>query len=291
MKGTGHSTGAITFVNALATGVGSAAGISLAVEAALELEPTSGPTTLAVNVDSDSPLVRSTFEEAMLQWSPARTWNARLRLRSEVPPAKGLKSSSAVSGAIARAVASALHILVTNEEVGRLSADVSQAIGLSATGAFDDALATLEPGVHVTDNPTRHRLRTDAIDPSWQVILWIPRQAHLPSPVYRERFRAELGAGRPAEEAALRGDPLSAMRANTELVERIVGYDYQGLRDELGQRGALGSGVSGLGPSLAIVAPPERLSSVLRTLPPGEGDILVTRFTTGPIGFPTEIFP
>ena len=111
-------------------------------------------------------------------------------------------------------------------------------------------------------------------------MLWIPRQPHLPSPVYRERFRADPGAGRPAEAAALRGDPLTAMRANTELVERIVGYEYGGLREELGQRGALGSGVSGLGPALAIVAPPERLSSVLRTLPPGEGDILVTRFTT-----------
>jgi shikimate kinase len=288
VRGTGRATGAITFVNALATGIGSAAGVSLAVEAALELEPTSGPNTLAVDAESESALVRSTYEAAVRQWSPSRNWNARLLLRSEVPPAKGLKSSSAVSGAVARAVAAALHILVTNEEVGRLSADVSQAIGLSATGAFDDALATLEPGVHVTDNPSRRRLRTDALDPSWQVILWIPRQAHLPSPVYRERFRAEPGGGRDAEQAALRGDPLVAMRANTELVERVVGYDYGGLRQELLRRGALGCGVSGLGPALAIVSPPERLSSVLRTLPPGEGDILVCRFTTGPLDFPTQ---
>ena len=288
MRGTGRATGAITFVNALATGVGSAAGVSLAVEAALELEPTSGPTRLTVPAEADSPLVRSSFEAAVRLWSPARTWNARLGLRSEIPPAKGLKSSSAVSGAVARAVASALHLLVTNEEVGRLSADVSQAIGLSATGAFDDALATLEPGVHVTDNPTRRRLRTDAIDPSWQVILWIPRQSHLPSPVYRERFRAVVEEGREAERAALRGDALAAMSANTGLVERIVGYDYAGLRAELQTRGALGSGVSGLGPALAIVSPPERLSGVLRGLPPGEGDILVTRFTTGPLEFPSE---
>jgi shikimate kinase len=288
MKGTGRATGAITFVNALATGVGSAAGISLAVEAALELEPTSGPNSLQVASESDSPLVRSTFDTAVAQWSPGRTWHAKLRLRSEVPAARGLKSSSAVSGAVARAVAASLHILVTNEEVGRLSADVSQSIGLSATGAFDDALATLEPGVHVTDNPTRRRLRTDSIDPSWQVVLWIPHHAHLPSPVYRERFRVEPDAGRTAEEAALRGDPLAAMRANTELVERVVGYPYGPLRNDLLRRGALGAGVSGLGPALAIVAPPERISSVLRTLPPGEGDILVTRFTTGPLDFPSE---
>ncbi|MCI4339885.1 MAG: shikimate kinase [Thermoplasmata archaeon] len=286
MKGTGRATGAITFVNALATGTGSAAGVTLAVEALVELEPTSGPTSLTVAPDSDSPLVRATFETAIRGWSPGRTWNARLRLRSEVPPARGLKSSSAVSGAVARAVASALHILVTNEEVGRLSADVSQSIGISATGAFDDALATLEPGVHVTGNARRRRLRTDSLDPSWQVVLWIPRQSHLPSPVYRERFHAIPDAGRDAEKAALRGDPLAAMTANTELVEKVVGYDYSGLRSELQRRGALASGVSGLGPALAVVTPPERISGILRGIPPGEGDILVTRFATGPVDFP-----
>ncbi len=290
MKGTGRATGAITFVNALATGTGSAAGISLAVEATVELESTNGSTTLTVPPDADSPLVRATFEAAVRGWAPGRTWNARLSLRSEVPPARGLKSSSAVSGAVARAVASALHLLATNDEVGRLSADVSQSIGISATGAFDDALATLEPGVHVTDNASRRRLRTDALDPSWQVVLWIPRQSHLPSPVYRERFRTLPDAGRAAEKAALRGDPLGAMTANTELVERVVGYDYTALRAELQRRGALASGVSGLGPALAIVSPPERISGILRGLPPGEGDILVTRFTTGPIEFPPEGF-
>ena len=271
------------------TAVGSAAGISLAVEAVVDLEPTSGRSAIVVATDSDSPLVRATLEAALEQWSPARSWSVRLRLRSEIPPAKGLKSSSAVGGAVARAVAGALHLLVTNEEVGRLSADVSQAIGISATGAFDDALATLEPGVHVTDNPARRRLRTDSLDPSWQVILWIPHHAHLPSPVYRDRFHAERDEGRSAEEAALRGDPLAAMRANTEVVERVVGYDYARLRRELLRRGALGAGVSGLGPALAIVTPPERISTVLRTLPPGEGDILVTRFTTGPLDFPSEV--
>ncbi|MCI4360155.1 MAG: hypothetical protein L3J91_00465, partial [Thermoplasmata archaeon] len=59
MKGTGRANGAITFVNALATGTGSAAGISLAVEAVVDLEPTGRPTTLSVPPDSDSaPLTR-----------------------------------------------------------------------------------------------------------------------------------------------------------------------------------------------------------------------------------------
>lgn len=286
MRGTGRATGAITFVNALATGVGSAAGVALAVEAEVELQPTRATTSLRIQPEAESPLVRAALTTALQQWTPGRAWSAELRLRSEVPPARGLKSSSAVSTAVARAVAAALQMFVTNDEVGRLSADVSQAIGISATGAFDDALATLEPGVHVTNNARRQRLRSDPIDPSWQVLLWVPRQSHLPSPVYRERFREIGERGKAAERAALRGDPLAAMDANTKLVEDVVGYDYSTLRADLERRGALASGVSGLGPALAVISPPERVSGLLRTLPPGRGDVLVTRFAGGPLEYP-----
>jgi shikimate kinase len=281
MRGIGHATGAITFVNALGTGVGSAAGIALPVEATLELEPVRAEPSTAIGSEGDSPLVRAMLARALESWAPQRTWRSALQIRSEIPAARGLKSSSAVTGAVGRAVASALHLLVTNDEIARLSADVSQGIGLSATGAFDDALATLEPGIHVTENPTRRRVRTDTIDPSWQVILWIPRQPHLPSPVYREQFRRLAGDAALAEKAARAGDPLRAMALNTEVVEHAVGYDYAGLRESLRRHGALGSGVSGLGPSLAVVLPPERIAPVLRALPPGEGDVLVTRFATG----------
>jgi shikimate kinase len=278
MKGVGRATGAITFVNALATGVGSAAGVALDLEAAVELHPVGASGGLVIPPDSDSPLVRATADAALRAWAPGRPWSGRLSIRSGIPLAKGLKSSSAVSGAVARAIAAALQVLVTNEEVGRLSADVSQAIGLSATGAFDDALATLEPGVHVTENGPRRRIRTDALDPSWQVILWIPHHTHLPSPVYRDRFRELAAEGRAAEEAARRGDALGAMAANTEIVERAVGYSYHELREEVERRGALAAGVSGLGPALAVITPPERISVILRCLPPGEGEVLVTRF-------------
>ena len=279
MKGVARSSGAITFVNALGTGVGSAAGVSMPVEATVELDATRGSSTVELPLDSDSPLVRATVAAALGAWAPNRSFAAAIRVRSEIPPARGLKSSSAVSGAVARAVAAALRILVTNEEVARLSADVSQSIGLSATGAFDDALATLEPGIHVTDNSARRRIRSDTIDPSWQVVLWIPRQLHLPSPVYREQFHRLREQAAAAERAARRGAALDAMAANTRVVEQAVGYDYGTIREELRSHGALGSGVSGLGPALAIITPPERIGAILRTLPPGEGEVLVTRFT------------
>jgi len=283
MRGLGRATGAITFVNALATGIGSAAGIALPAEALVELTAVRSDPSIAIDPASDSHLVRATTEAALRLWAPGRTFRARVTVTSEIPPARGLKSSSAVSGAVARAVASALGVYVTSDEVARLSADVSQSIGLSATGAFDDALAALEPGVHVTDNPARRRLRTDSLDPTWQVVLWIPRQPHLPSPTYREAFDRLRAEGASAETAARRGDPLAAMESNTRVVEEAVGYAYGGIRTELARGGALASGVSGLGPTLASVVTVDRVSAVLRGLPPGEGEVLVTRFAARPL--------
>ena len=280
MRGTGRATGAITFLNALTTGVGAAAGIQLGVTASLDLSPGRGASEFSIAPEADTPLVRASLEAALRQWAPARSFRGSLAVRSEIPLAKGLKSSSAVSGAVARSVASALQVFATNEEIGRLSADVSQSIGLSATGAFDDALAALEPGAHVTQNAQRRRLRTDAIDPAWQVILWIPRTPHLPSPTYREAFRRLAQEGRNAEAAARAGDMLSAMRLNTEIVERALGYPYAELRARMADRGALGAGVSGNGPTLAAIAPPEGISGVLASLPAGEAEIIVSRFST-----------
>lgn len=282
MKGVGKTTGAITFLNALATGRGSAAGVTLPAEATVELTSAPAPGSVTIEPRSDTPLVRATLQAALRQWAPGRSFAARVEVESEVPAARGLKSSSAVSSAVALATAAALDVYVSATEVARLSADVSQSIGVSATGAFDDALASLEPGVHVTDNARRERLRTDVLDPTWQVILWIPNQTHPPSPEYRKAFHELSSLAAPAEDAARRGDPLAAMEANTTVVERAMGYEYAAVRRDLLRAGALASGVSGLGPSLATIVTADRISPVLRALPHGAGDVLVTRFTSRP---------
>lgn len=289
MKGVGHASGAITFLNALATGIGSAAGIGLPTTATVALEAARGRNELLPDHTCDSALVRATLDAALAAWGPGRSFRVRASVDSEIPLSRGLKSSSAVSGAVARAVADALGVYVPSTEIARLSADVSQRIGLSATGAFDDALAALEPGVHVTDNAKRLRLRTDAVDPTWQVLLWIPTEPHLPSPTYREQFRMLRAEAASAERAARQGDPLVAMAANTLIVERAVGYDYAAMRRALAEAGALSSGVSGMGPTLAVIVTADSVSASLRALPPGAGEVIVTRFTSRPAGVFAEV--
>ena len=77
-----------------------------------------------------------------------------IEIVSDIPVAMGLKSSSAVSSAGLLAVARASGATRPPLEIAKLSAQVSRETGVSATGAFDDALAGLASGVVVTNNYT-----------------------------------------------------------------------------------------------------------------------------------------
>jgi shikimate kinase len=280
MRGVGRATGAITFVNALATGIGSAAAVTLPVEAEVELVPIRATRSarIALDPECDTPLARATLLAALQRLSRDEELDARLHIRSRVPVARGLKSSSAVSDAILRAVSNALHRPLSSVEIARISADVAQESGLSATGAFDDALAAVHGGIVVTENHSREVLRVAAPDPALQVVLWVPRSRHLPSSRWAAEFRARSGEGRAAVDAALRGRYDAAMERNTELVERVVGYEYRPLREELRRRGARASGVSGMGPTLAVLVEGARMGAVTQALPRDNADVLRVDF-------------
>lgn len=78
--------------------------------------------------------------------------------------------------------------------------------------------------------------------------------------------------GRAAAAAARAGRWAMAMSLNTELVERVVGYDYRDLRDDLMQHGALMCGVSGMGPALAAFTSPGRAAEVMSRFPSNRGE-------------------
>jgi len=159
---------------------------------------------------------------------------------------------------------------------------VGRRVGVSATGALDDALAGLEPGFVVTDNVRGEVLRRSKVDPDWGVALYIPSQTHPPSPNLRSAFSNERSAGELAVRAAKAGDWTTAMRINTELVERTMGYAYEDIREQLQSHGAVASGVSGLGPTLAAIAPADRLPDLVRALPSDRASKLVVPFTRKP---------
>lgn len=269
MRGVGRASAALTIVNALSTGVGAAVGLDLPAEAEVTLHPAGSHGKWDVRVEdrARTPLVIATLTEALRAFAPGSSGSGELSLRSEIPPARGLKSSSAVSVAIAGAVAEATDSNPSAADLARISARASVAAGVSATGAFDDALAGLSSGIVVTDNSQQELLRTISVDPAWAAALYIPELDHRPSPELWVAFRAEARAGQEAVDRLMAGDWTGAMRANSALVERLLRYDYAGLRADLEAHGAVCAGVSGLGPTLAAIVPRARAQDCLEIFP------------------------
>lgn len=266
MRGVGRATAAISLVNAIPTGVGAAVAIDLPVRADIEMDGASGKdgsARLEVVGAMHSLLVQRSFEAAVDRYLGPGAWTGRLSVSSSVPPAVGLKSSSAVSAAVLQSVARAGGHTPAAIEIARLSADLTQAIGLSATGAFDDALACAGGGLVVTDNHARRVLNRTDLDPFLSTIVWIPPGAHEASPTVRSHFERKASEARAAVRAALDGRWFDAMEENSSLVEGVMGYDYSRYRQSLSALGALGTSVSGLGPAMAAIVPTDRTAAVL----------------------------
>jgi shikimate kinase len=280
VHGVSRSSAAVTVVNALPTGVGCAVGIERYVTASVDLEPSAVDRLECVPRRAATRLVRASVREATRRFARGRRFHARVHLRSEVPVAKGLKSSSAVATAIVRAVARAVGREPSPLAVARMAAQVGRSVGVSATGALDDALAGLRPGFVLTDN--RHDLLLSAapVPEAWAAVVYVPLGTHPPSPSLRAQFEARRLEGRLAVDEALARRFPEAMRLNTLLVERLMGYRYAGLRERLVAAGAVTAGVSGLGPALAALVPAHREDEVLAALPTDRSLRFAVRLTS-----------
>ncbi len=268
MRGIGRASGAVSIVNAIPTGIGCAVGVRLYVHAEAELDRAGAP---AFEVDppaSDTPVVRAAYRLALEAVGVREPISGRLRIDSEVPVGRGLKSSSAVASATAQAVLDAFGRRGGPEEVARLSAGAGRDSRASATGAFDDALAGLRPGFVLTDNRHDRLLRSAPVGSGWAAVVHLPAERHGPVPDLVERFRSEVEGGRAAAEEALAGRWAEAMERNTRVVERAMGYDYGELRRALVRAGAWASGVSGVGPAYVALADRSTLGAVVAAMPP-----------------------
>src|SRR3990172_8313243 len=98
MRARARVHGAITIVNAIATGKGAALGIGLETEARVELVESDREVSVTVQgeKDVDTALAQCAVREALSRFS-ITDCGARVETLSEIPIAKGLKSSSAAA--------------------------------------------------------------------------------------------------------------------------------------------------------------------------------------------------
>ncbi len=247
--GVGRAFGAVTIVNATATGIGCA----LAVRGGAEATWT--PRDGAVRLE-DGPDARLAEAVALACADLTGQRGADVAVRCASPPARGLKTSSSVAAALVRAAADAAGRRLPDLEVAQRAVAASRQAGVTLTGAFDDQAATVLGGCHLTDNARQAVLLSPPAQP-WAVAVWVP-QASIP----KERLRdvdvasAKAGAAQ-AARLAQAGRLAEAMTANGRAFHAV--YAAAGLPvDERPAEvalahGALGAGLSGTGPAVAAL--------------------------------------
>ncbi|HEV2231143.1 MAG TPA: hypothetical protein VGS18_03035, partial [Thermoplasmata archaeon] len=77
---------------------------------------------------------------------------------------------------------------------------------------------------------------------------------------------------------ALEGRYFDAMARNSAAIESALNYAYGPLRQRMLRLGARAAGISGMGPSVAVVVPEDRLPDLKAVLAPTGGVLLVSRF-------------
>ena len=180
MDGRAVAPAAGTVLNALATGTGSAFAIDLETTATVSLTSdgvVSGE--IAEEPAADASLIERCVERTLERYAPEAglergNVGAHVRTETEVPMASGLKSSSAAANATVLATLDALEIVdaVDRLDACRLGVQAARDAGVTVTGAFDDASASMLGGVTVTDNTADELLAHEPVD--WHALVYTP---------------------------------------------------------------------------------------------------------------------
>jgi shikimate kinase len=272
--------GAVTIVNALATGKGAAFGIDLWTKARVKLTNDGIIETRIFNDEKEKTLLAEKCVRAVFERFGERKSGARVETESNIPIARGLKSSSIAGNAIVLATVAALEKQLKSSEILDLVVDASLKANVSVTGAFDDAAASLYGNVVVTDNMVRKVLRTYPVEDR-HVLLLVPQAKAYTADVNLRRIRIVARQVETAHEEALAGKYWNAMTLNGLVYSHALRLPADVILEGL-EAGALAAGISGKGPAYAFVASKQSKDPVLDVLKRHDGEVIVSRTRSRP---------
>lgn len=263
--------GAVSIVNAIATGKGATLGISLQVEAVIEA--TAGTGIYYENKESSlsARLIRSVIEKAVPK-NDLQNSKLTISLKSEIPSGYGLKSSSAISSIVSLACAKLFKPQINDLEVLRHGVEASIESKVSVTGAFDDACACYFGGFVVTDNYNQKIVKSEKASEDLSAVIFIPRSRKRGN---TRKLKVLDGVFAQAWTLASNSDYWNAMLLNGLATSTILHSDPRILTTVV-EAGALAASVSGNGPSIAAIAKKENVSSVRRAFSSLNGTTMVS---------------
>lgn len=272
------SHGAATIINAIATGKGAAIGVDLWTKASVNL--TDEPGTVEAKILSDSSedpvLALKTVERVLKHFRLEREFGAKVETRSNIPIARGLKSSSAAANAIALATTAALERSLDDVTIVKLGVDGALDAKVTITGAFDDACASYFGGVVITDNMKRRIVRRFEVAEAPAVLFYVPTKKNYTASSDVRRMKRLSPIVKIAYREALKSNHWTALTLNGLIYSAALGYDLSTAVDAL-IAGALAAGLSGTGPAIAAIVPEEKVDLVKEVWQRREGEILEAR--------------
>ncbi len=286
MNGEAIAHGAVTIVSALATGKGAAFGIDLWTKAKVDLTEDAMIEVRILNDKEEKTLLAEKCVRAVFNRFGVRELGARVETESNIPIARGLKSSSVAANAIVLATLAALEKNLKPDEILNLAVDASLEANVSVTGAFDDAAASLYGNVIVTDNSRRKVLRTFPID-EYCVLLLVPPEKAYTADVDLEKIKTVAKQVEIAHNQACEGNYWNAMTLNGLIYSHVLSLSTDVIIDSL-EAGALAAGISGKGPAYAFVVQEQSKNAVLDILKQYKGEVIVSK-TRKRSSFPTPI--
>lgn len=271
MKVKANMHGAVSIVNAIATGKGATLGISLGIEATVETQPGKGIIFENKESNLSSRLIRNVVETSVPK-SELEKNKITIFVKSEIPSGYGLKSSSAISSVVSLACARIFRPKASDLDILRDGVHASIKSKVSITGAFDDACACYFGGFVVTDNSNIKIIKSEKASEDLTAVIFIPKSRRRGNV---KKLKTLNGVFSQAWDLANKSDYWNAMILNGLATSAILGSDPKILTDLL-DSGSLGASVSGNGPAIAAVAKNDKISGIKKIFSSLEGSIIVS---------------
>ena len=270
VKATVH--GAVSIVSAIANKKGATLGIELKVEVTIETSEGKGIEVQSENKSLSSRLINKTIEKIVSKKYLEKN-KMLITINSEIPTGYGLKSSSAISSAIALACAKIFKPKLTDKQILVAGVDASIESKVSITGAYDDACSCYYGGFNVTDNGKRKRIHFERVPSNLIAIIFIPKNRKRGN---LKKLKILSSIFNNAWELAKEKKYWESMTINGLATSAILNSDPKIIVDLI-EKGALAASVSGNGPSIAAIVKKDNVSNVKKVFEVLEGNIIVSK--------------
>lgn len=278
MEGRARAPGAGTVLNALATRRGSAFAIDRHTTATVELS--TGEEVVAEVADdptADTTLIETCVRETVGRYGDGRASGGHVETESDLPMASGLKSSSAAANATVLATLAALDRAsgVDRADATRIGVAAAREAGVTVTGAFDDASASMLGGVTITNNETDELLSRESFDR--HVAIHTPPERAYSADADLAGCRRIAPVAETVEELARDGRYGRAMTVNGFAYAAALGFPPDRMLEALPD--VDGVSLSGTGPSTVAIGTAEEVAAVADRWREAPGTVRTTTTT------------